>query len=57
VFVFAGDHKWIMSQFAGRDVGIPAALEDFERHFARRRGAGGFLRWLESLVVLVEETR
>ncbi len=57
VFVFAGDHKWIMSQSAGHDVGIPAALEDFERHLARRRGARGFLRWLESLVVIVEETR
>jgi len=54
VFVFVGDHKWIMSQSAGHDVGIPAALEDFERHLARRRGPRAFLRWLESLVVVMD---
>ena len=50
VFVYVGDHKWIMSKAAGRDVGIPAALESFAEHLRRGRGALGFTRWLEGLV-------
>jgi uncharacterized protein DUF4032 len=53
VFVYVGDHKWIMSKAAGRDVGIPAALASFEHHLRRRRGTLGFTRWLEGLVGLV----
>ena len=53
VFVYVGDHKWIMSKVAGRDVGIPAALESFEQHLKRGRGVLGFTRWLEGLVGLV----
>jgi hypothetical protein len=52
VFVYVGDHKWIMSKAAGRDVGIPAALASFEQHLKRRQGALGFTRWLEGLVGL-----
>ena len=53
VFVYVGDHKWIMSKAAGRDVGIAAALAGFEQHLRRGRGALGFTRWLEGLVGLV----
>lgn len=52
VFVYLGDHKWIMSRAAGRDVGVPAALEDFERRLGRP-GPRGFVRWLEDLTALV----
>lgn len=53
VFVYVGDHKWIMSKAAGQDIGIPAALANFEAHLRRGRGALGFTRWLEGLVGLV----
>jgi len=52
VFVYVGDHKWIMSKAAGRDVGMPAALEDFERRLAQP-GPGAFARWLEELTALL----
>jgi len=52
VFVYLGDHKWIMSKAAGRDVGVPAALEDFERRLARP-GPRAFARWLEELAALL----
>jgi Domain of unknown function (DUF4032) len=53
VFVYVGDHKWIMSKAAGRDIGIPAAVASFEEHLRRGRGARGFTRWLEGLAGLV----
>ena len=49
LFVYLGDHKWILSKAAGFDVGVPAALDDFERHL-QRSGSGAFVRWLERLV-------
>ncbi len=52
LFVYIGDHKWIMSKAAGHDIGIPAALEGFERHLARDHGPRGFLHWLEGLVMV-----
>ncbi len=51
LFVYIGDHKWIMSKAAGGDIGIPAALASFERRVTRDRGPRGFLRWLEGLIV------
>ncbi len=52
VFVYLGDHKWIMSKAAGRDVGMQAALEDFERRVAQP-GPHAFARWLEELAALL----
>jgi hypothetical protein len=49
VFVYLGDHKWILSKAAGRDVGMPAALASFERRVGHTRLAHGFVRWLEEL--------
>jgi hypothetical protein len=49
VFVYLADHKWIMSKAAGRDVGVRAALESFERSLDHREQSG-FARWLEELV-------
>jgi hypothetical protein len=50
VFVYVGDHKWIMSKAAGRDVGLDAALESFEQRIVHPPGPHGFARWLEGLV-------
>jgi len=50
LFMYVADHKWIMSTAAGHDIGIPAALEGFERHVARAHGPRGFLHRLERLV-------
>jgi hypothetical protein len=53
VFTYLGDHKWILSRAAGRDVGIPAALENFEQRIVHASGAGGFTRWLEGLASIL----
>ncbi len=53
VFVYVGDHKWIMGKAAGRDVGMPAAIESFEQRVRGGRGPHGFTRWLEGLVQLL----
>jgi hypothetical protein len=50
LFVYLGDHKWIMSKAAGHDVGIPAALASFEERLRGGRGPQGFTRWLEGLL-------
>jgi len=50
LFVYVGDHKWIMSKAAGYDIGIPSALRSFEQHVRRGRGPHGFARWLEGLI-------
>lgn len=53
LFVYLGDHKWIMSKAAGRDVGIPAAIESFARYLVPSPGSGGFARWLTGLAALI----
>lgn len=53
VFVYIGDHKWILSRAAGHDVGMSAAMADFERYLRRHRGPRGFTRWLEALASLL----
>ncbi|HYM70683.1 MAG TPA: DUF4032 domain-containing protein [bacterium] len=49
VFVYLADHKWIMSKAAGRDVGVRAALESFERGLDEHQEPHGFAQWLEGL--------
>jgi len=57
VFVYLADHKWIMSKAAGRDVGVPAALESFRRSLDEHSEPHGFARWLEDLLLLVRRAR
>ncbi|HKV45761.1 MAG TPA: DUF4032 domain-containing protein [bacterium] len=57
LFVYLADHKWIMSKAAGRDIGIPAAVESFARYVTSSRGSGGFVRWLGSLAGVVRRAR
>ncbi len=49
VFVYIGDHKWIVSQAAGRDIGIEAAIESFADYLAGSHRPGAFTRWLNGL--------
>ncbi|TMJ08209.1 MAG: DUF4032 domain-containing protein [Bacillati bacterium ANGP1] len=49
LFVYLGDHKWIMSKAAGRDIGMRAAVDSFARYLATSRGPQGFARWLGTL--------
>ncbi len=56
VFVYLADHKWILSRAAGRDVGMPAALESFRQRVVHARGPHGFARWLEGLASLLPRT-
>ena len=56
LFVYLGDHKWIMSKAAGHDVGIPATLASFEEHLRRGRGASGFARWLDGLLAAFQRS-
>jgi len=53
LFVYLGDHKWIMSKAAGYDVGIPAAIDSFAGYVAQSPESGGFLRWLTGLGALI----
>lgn len=53
LFVYLGDHKWIMSKAAGRDIGIPAAIESFARYLADSHRPGAFARWLGGLAELI----
>jgi len=50
VFVYAGDHKWILSKASGQDVGMASAIESFEQRVLHARGPQGFARWLEGLL-------
>lgn len=49
LFVYLGDHKWIMSKAAGHDIGMRAAVDSFARYLASSRGPHGFARWLSTL--------
>jgi Domain of unknown function (DUF4032)/ParB-like nuclease domain len=49
IFVYLGDHKWIISTAAGHDVGVTEALLSFERRVLQHHTARGFVRWLEGL--------
>jgi len=49
IFVYLGDHKWIISKAAEHDVGMTEALQSFERRVTHHRTAHGFVRWLEGL--------
>ncbi|HEV2356650.1 MAG TPA: DUF4032 domain-containing protein [bacterium] len=53
VFVYVGDHKWILSKAAGQDVGMRAAIESFAQRIVHARGPRGFARWLEGLSILL----
>jgi hypothetical protein len=53
LFVYLGDHKWIMSKAAGRDVGMPAAIESFAQYLSSGQEPTGFARWLQGLVGLI----
>ncbi len=57
LFVYLGDHKWIMSKAAGRDIGMAAALDSFAQYLASSRGAVGFSRWLDGLGALARRAR
>lgn len=57
LFVYLGDHKWIMSNAAGRDIGMPAAVDSFAQYVAIGRGPTGFARWLDGLGGLVRLAR
>jgi hypothetical protein len=57
LFVYLGDHKWIMSKAAGRDVGIPAAIESFAQYLAGSYRPGAFARWLSGLAGLIRRPR
>jgi hypothetical protein len=53
LFVYVGDHKWILSKAAGRDVGMAAAVAGFGERIRRHGGPQGFARWLEGLAALL----
>src|SRR5207245_4657631 len=53
LFVYLGDHKWIMSKAAGRDIGMRAAVDSFVGSVSSHQEPGGFARWLDGLAALV----
>ena len=53
LFVYLGDHKWIMSKAAGGDVGMQAAIESFAHYLSSGHEPTGFARWLQGLVRLI----
>ena len=53
LFVYLGDHKWIMSKAAGRDIGMAAALDSFAGSITSHREPAGFTRWLDGLVAVL----
>jgi uncharacterized protein DUF4032/ParB-like nuclease family protein len=57
LFVYLGDHKWILSKAAGRDVGMPAAIESFDDYLSSGHEPAGFARWLRGLVGLIRRGR
>ena len=57
LFVYLGDHKWIMSRAVGRDVGLPAAIESFAQYLSSGHEPMGFGRWLQGLVGLLHPSR
>jgi Domain of unknown function (DUF4032)/ParB-like nuclease domain len=57
VFVYLGDHKWIMSKAAGRDVGTAAAIESFAGYLQSCHRPGAFARWLGSLAGVLHRPR
>ncbi len=57
LFVYLGDHKWIMSKAAGRDIGMAAALASFTQYLASSREAAGFARWLHRLGAIARRAR
>jgi hypothetical protein len=57
VFVYIGDHKWILSKAAGRDIGIGAAIESFAEFLAGSHRPGAFARWLDGLASRLRRPR
>jgi Domain of unknown function (DUF4032)/ParB-like nuclease domain len=57
VFVYIGDHKWIISKAAGRDIGIGAAIESFADYLAGSHRPGAFVRWLDGLAARFRRPR
>jgi Domain of unknown function (DUF4032)/ParB-like nuclease domain len=53
LFVYLGDHKWIMSKAAGHDVGMAAAIESFASYLSGCARPGAFARWLSGLTGLL----
>ena len=53
VFVYIGDHKWILSKAAGRDVGMGAAVESFAGYLGDCHRPGAFARWLDGLAARI----
>ena len=53
LFVYLGDHKWIMSKAAGRDVGTAAAIESFAGYLEGCHRPGAFARWLGGLAGVI----
>jgi hypothetical protein len=57
LFVYLGDHKWIMSKAAGRDVGTAAAIESFAGYLQGCHRPGAFGRWLGGLAAVIHRPR
>jgi hypothetical protein len=57
LFVYIGDHKWIVSKAAGRDIGIEAATESFAEYLAGSDRPGAFARWLDGLAARLHRAR
>jgi hypothetical protein len=57
LFVYLGDHKWIMSKAVGHDVGMAAAIESFARYLRGCTRPGAFARWLGGLIGALHRPR
>lgn len=57
LFVYLGDHKWIMSKAAGRDVGLKAAIESFAGYLEESHRPAAFARWLGGVVGAIRRPR
>ncbi len=57
LFVYIGDHKWILSKAAGRDVGMGATIESFADYLAGCHRPGAFAQWLNGLAARLHRPR